>query len=140
LAAHLAGACLDRDVGRNPSAAEKRIPYLLDLPASIMFLSCEPLVEEVVLAPWLAHGTLKWVICGGYSGSQQRPMELAWARSLRDECQQCGVAFFMKQLGSVYARDQHLRNWKGEAWEEFPEHLKVRAFPVEPGGEQAQFF
>jgi protein gp37 len=111
------------------SAAEKRIPYLLAVPAPITFLSCEPLVEEVVLAPWLARGTLKWVICGGYSGSQHRPMELAWARSLRDECRQEGVAFFMKQLGSVYARDHHLHDWKGEDLTEFPYDLRIREFP-----------
>jgi protein gp37 len=92
------------------AAAEKRIPYLLDLAAPVMFLSCEPLVEEITLAQWLQLHQINWVICGGYSGTQQRPMELSWARSLRDECRQSDIAFFMKQLGSVYAKEHHLHD------------------------------
>jgi protein gp37 len=110
-------------------AAEKRIPYLLGLPAPVLFLSCEPLVEEITLAQWVQAQNITWVICGGYSGTQYRPMELSWARTLRDECQAYGVAFFMKQLGSVYAREHDLRNHKGEDMTEFPNDLKIRAFP-----------
>jgi protein gp37 len=113
------------------AAAEKRIPYLLEVPAQIRFLSCEPLVEQVTLMPWITTGQLAWVICGGYSGSEHRPMELAWARGLRDECVASGVAFFMKQLGTVYAKQHHLGNWKGEDVREFPKDLQMQAFPVE---------
>ncbi len=112
------------------AAAEKRIPYLLDLPAPVKFLSCEPLVEEITLLEWVPFQTIHWVICGGYSGAQERPMELAWARALRDECQQYGIAFFMKQLGSVYAREHGLRNRKGEEMSEFPGDLQIQEFPI----------
>jgi protein gp37 len=111
-------------------AAERRISYLLDVPAPVLFLSCEPLVEQVTLAHWLFDGSLNWVICGGYSGSQDRPMDLAWARLLQQECQRYKVAFFLKQLGTVYAKAHGLRNWKGEDVAEFPEDLQVQAFPV----------
>ncbi|HEX7735302.1 MAG TPA: DUF5131 family protein [Ktedonobacteraceae bacterium] len=111
------------------AAAEKRIPYIIDLPAPVIFLSCEPLVEQVTLAPWLGRQAINWAICGGYSGSQHRPMELSWARALRDECQAYDVAFFMKQLGSVYARNHRLRNTKGEDIAEFPEDLRIQEFP-----------
>jgi len=110
-------------------AAEKRINYVLDLPAPVIFLSCEPLVEQIVLSPWLARKKINWVICGGYSGSQNRPMELAWARALRDECHAYEVPMYMKQLGTVYAKHHHLRYWKGEDMEEFPDDLKIRDFP-----------
>ena len=112
------------------SAAEKRIPYVLNLPASIMFLSCEPLVESITLAKWLGQHKIRWIICGGYSGAQNRPTLLSWARSLRDECRQYNVAFFMKQLGSVYAREQGLHDWKGEDISEFPNDLQIREFPI----------
>jgi hypothetical protein len=56
-------------------------------------------------------------------------MFLSWARKLRDECQYFTVAFFMKQLGSVYAREYSLRNSKGEDVTEFPEDLQIQAFP-----------
>lgn len=111
------------------SAAAKRIPYLLEVPASIMFLSCEPLVERITLATWLGQHKITWIICGGYSGAQQRPMLLSWARSLRDECRQYDVAFFMKQLGSVYARVHGLHDGKGEDIREFPDDLRIREFP-----------
>ena len=111
------------------SAATKRIGYLLDLPAPVRFLSCEPLVEEITLDHWLQPGKITWVICGGYSGVQHRPMQLSWARRLRDACKLYHVAFFMKQLGSVYARDHHLHNWKGEDITEFPPDLRIQEFP-----------
>lgn len=77
----------------------KRVPFLLSTPAAVHFLSCEPLLEQV----WLAkQGTywfpLDWVICGGESGGHARTMDAAWARRLRDQCAERGVAFFMKQM------------------------------------------
>ena len=49
------------------AAADERIPALLDTPAAVRFLSCEPLLEGLDLEPWLATGLLHWVICGGES-------------------------------------------------------------------------
>ncbi len=104
---------------------------MIDLPAPVIFLSCEPLVGPVMLSPWLAKGTINWVICGGYSGSQDWPMDLlAWARHLRDQCRDYEIAFFMKQLGTVYAKEHRLTDWKGGKIEEFPEDLRMREFPV----------
>lgn len=110
-------------------AAEKRIPYLIELPAPVLFLSCEPLVEAITLDTWLQLKKINWIICGGYSGAQQRPMSLSWARSLLAECQQYDVAFFMKQLGSVYAREHGLHHPKGEDITEFPDDLQIQEFP-----------
>lgn len=92
--------------------ADERIPILLDTPAAVRFLSVEPLLEAVDIGvptwgrPGFAPGAravplgLDWVIVGGESGPRARPFDLAWARSLRDQCAAAGVAFFMKQLGS----------------------------------------
>lgn len=110
-------------------AADQRIPYLLELQAPVIFLSCEPFVEAITLASFLRSQKINWVICGGYSGTQDRPMELSWARSLRDECKQHENAFFMKQLGSVYTRQHHLYHPKGEDISEFPEDLQIQEFP-----------
>jgi protein gp37 len=111
-------------------AADKRIHYVIDLPAPVIFLSCEPLVQHVLLASWLEKRKITWVICGGYSGTRNWPMDLEWARSLRDECRTYGVAFFMKQLGTVYAKQHGLADWKGGNMEEFPEDLRIREFPA----------
>jgi protein gp37 len=105
--------------------ADLRIPALLDTPAAVRFLSCEPLLSSVDLSPWLdtplvcgcggepggpvfgcsaecmqrEPSGLGWIICGGESGPGARPMHPEWARSLRDQCQAAGVPFFFKQWG-----------------------------------------
>ena len=78
-----------------------RLTVLARLPASVRFVSAEPLLERLDLRPWLEKGVLKWVIVGGESGPGARPMELDWARDLRDQSVNAGVAFFLKQLGGT---------------------------------------
>jgi protein gp37 len=90
--------------------ADERIPLLIQVPAAVRFLSCEPLLAPIdILTPnllWhrLSGGgykrqTIDWVICGGESGPGSRPMHPDWARSLRDQCEAAGVPFFFKQWG-----------------------------------------
>lgn len=100
----------------NQEAADTRIPELLkcrDL-SPVLGLSCEPLLGPVDLshrlgsllpsehsqepANWVHQG-IDWVICGGESGHNARPMHPNWARSIRDQCQEAGVPFFFKQWG-----------------------------------------
>lgn len=93
--------------------ADQRIPELLEIPAVVRFLSCEPLLGPVDLAlgdpkhrtAGSYHAEIHWVIAGGESGTSARPMHPDWARSLRDQCQQAGVAYFFKQWGSNPAKD-----------------------------------
>jgi protein gp37 len=95
-------------------AADERIPLLLQTPAAVRWISAEPLLGPVDLTRvrWEGSGyfanTLKraarpasmdWVVVGGESGPNARPMHPEWARSLRDQCQTAGVAFFFKQFG-----------------------------------------
>lgn len=74
-----------------------RIGHLVKLPARIRFVSAEPLLAPLTLDEYADD--LDWVIVGGESGKQARPMQDDWARSLRDECRRARVAFFLKQLG-----------------------------------------
>ena len=78
-----------------------RLTVLARLPAPIRFVSVEPLLEPVDLRRWLDSGVLQWVIVGGESGPRARPMDLSWARQVRDHSVRAGVAFFLKQLGGV---------------------------------------
>jgi protein gp37 len=99
--------------------ADLRIPVLVSIPATIHFLSVEPLLESVDL------GTLAgidWVIVGGESGHHCRPMDLEWARDIRDQCRAAGVAFFMKQLGGSPDKLDELTD--------FPADLRIREFPT----------
>jgi protein gp37 len=99
--------------------ADERIPHLLQTPAAVRFISAEPLLGPINLfdyiGPWgptpqslQAPPELDWVIVGGESGADARPMHPAWARWLRDQCAAAGVAFFFKQWGEwgPYARSK----------------------------------
>lgn len=90
--------------------ADERIPQLLAIPARVRFLSCEPLLGPVDLglirSPAGGRGYFDWVICGGESGANARPMRLEWARGLRDQCRAAGVPFFFKQWGEYIPFDQ----------------------------------
>jgi protein gp37 len=77
--------------------AGERIGLLLGIPAPVRFLSCEPLLGELVIQHRLLQ--IQWVICGGESGPGHRPLDLEHARSLRDQCTAAGVPFFFKQVG-----------------------------------------
>lgn len=104
-------------------AADERVPDLLATPAAVHWLSCEPLLGPVDLTkPFYQHSTgyemqgylrdkaehddfrywaekLEWIVVGGESGKDARPMHPDWARSLRDQCHAAGVPFFFKQWG-----------------------------------------
>jgi protein gp37 len=60
------------------------------------------------------------VIVGGESGRGARPMSLDWARSIRDACQDNGVAFHYKQQGSGDGGPKSRRDLDGRTWDEFP--------------------
>jgi protein gp37 len=84
----------------NQHWARKRIPVLLELPAVVRFLSCEPLLGRLELDQWLAGPRrIDWVIAGGESGHKARPMNPEWARALRDQCHSADVPFHFKQWG-----------------------------------------
>lgn len=133
----------------NQEMADRRIPHLLGVPAAIHFLSVEPLLGLVDLPyrmewssdeDWANNGPphvtlgiseepdsqIGWVIVGGESGPQARPMRPAWARSLRDQCQAAGVPFFMKQNGEFLdgvrvGKKRAGRLLDGREWNEFPQ-------------------
>jgi protein gp37 len=112
----------------NQAEADRDIPKLLSVPARVRFLSMEPLLGPVALTR-LAHGdesdldalrgqvvytsqhfavppevlgkAISWVIVGGESGHGARPMQSAWAQSLRDQCEAARVPFLFKQWGEL---------------------------------------
>lgn len=123
-------------------------PKILQTPARRRFLSLEPLLGPVdtVLLPrpgvsWdvltgeycddpagvrKTTAVIDWVIVGGESGRGARPMDLQWARAIRDRCRTAGTAFFFKQIGGE-------RDKLGKL-EDLPADLRVRQFPPPPKG------
>ena len=76
--------------------ADIRIPALLDTPAAVRWISAEPLLGPLDLLSY----SLDWVVVGGESGAGARPMKLAWARSIREQCATSDTPFLFKQWGS----------------------------------------
>ena len=98
-----------------------RITVLARLPAAVRFVSAEPLLGSVDLSRWLNSGDVQWVIVGGESSPAARPMDMDWARALRDQSRRAGVAFFLKQLGgSRGKRSGNEAVLDGETWTQMP--------------------
>lgn len=117
----------------NQQRADERIPILLQIPATVRFVSVEPMLGPVDIYRWLRchicsnNGSyynpnsdeveecpicssedpslLDWVICGGETGPGARPVHPDWVRSLRDQCQDAGVPFFFKSWGEWFPRE-----------------------------------
>jgi protein gp37 len=129
-----------------------RAGLLAQVPAAVRFISAEPLLGHVDLRPWLgqidrrdgvfaddpmaavlmqdcvdqglgdARRLLDWVIAGGESGPKSRPMDLAWARDLRDQCLAAHVPFFLKQLGGwPDKRGGDRARLDGQRWTQMPQ-------------------
>ncbi len=176
--------------------ADKRIPHLLKCPAAIRFLSVEPMLGAVDLEPFLwgvvgstagyfdrngvrrsggiggqmmcsrPQNAIHWIIVGGESGHGARPCDMAWVRSIVNQCKAAGVPAFVKQLGAcvvqrcsncgkmtgncrggmvdacgpghaqLAAEAFNVRNSKGGDISEFPADLRIREFPNLKGGVQ----
>jgi protein gp37 len=142
----------------NQKWADIRIPQLLNIPAKVRFLSCEPLLGPVKLENYLLptlqdvrtiyrgenpdYPRIHWVISGGESGKNARRSEIVWHRSIINQCKAAGVACFMKQLGGNLgdadlsecsrAVGKSMAHPKGGDIAEWCEDLRVREFPNQP--------
>lgn len=96
--------------------ALSRVDDLRQVPAAVRFLSCEPLLGPL---DGISLGGINWVIAGGESGPNYRPMQLDWARSIRDTCLDHGVPFFFKQWGGRTPKARG-RELDGRLWDETP--------------------
>ncbi|WP_028492654.1 phage Gp37/Gp68 family protein [Thioalkalivibrio sp. ALE19] len=84
----------------NQEDAERDIDKLLATPATMRFLSMEPLVGPVDLDRAMpADAAIDWIIVGGESGPNARPMHPAWVEAIRDQCQARAIPFLFKQWG-----------------------------------------
>lgn len=99
--------------------ADERIPLLVETPAAVRWLSIEPLLSHLNLNAYFSVNffwnkkpypsgcmNLNWVVVGGESGINARPMHPDWVRSIRDSCQELRTPFFFKQWGK----------WKPESY------------------------
>lgn len=104
----------------------ERLPLLAGTPAAIRFVSAEPLLEDITDAlhelydsqPLLA--AMDWMIVGGESGPDHRPVEVGWVRNIRDACLELGVPFFFKQWGGRTPKAGG-RTLDGRTWDDMPD-------------------
>lgn len=92
-----------------------RVRQLRMVPATVRFLSCEPLLGPLDLDLEGIH----WVIAGGESGIGYRPMEAEWARRIQRQCEREQVAFFFKQWGGRTPKAKG-RTLDDRTWDEMP--------------------
>jgi len=105
-------------------ALDQRAPWLKCVSTTVRFLSLEPLLGPVDLTDHLSY--VNWVIVGGESGPEARPMRPEWVRSVRDQCREACVPFFFKQWGEWgpdgkrVGKPEAGRVLDGREWTEFP--------------------
>lgn len=92
-----------------------RVDYLRTTPAAVKFLSCEPLIGPLDLDLTGIH----WVIVGGESGPNHRPIEAEWVRDIRAQSQRAGSSFFFKQWGGSTPKAGG-RELDGSTYDEMP--------------------
>jgi protein gp37 len=93
-----------------------RVDELRLVPASIRFLSCEPLLGSLA---GLDLTDIDWVIAGGESGHNYRPVDVRWVTELRDACNDAHVPFFFKQWGGRTPKEGG-RQLEGRTWDDMP--------------------
>jgi protein gp37 len=117
-------------------SADKRLPFLCDLPAPTKFVSYEPALEHVDFSPWLGSGRVTWLIFGGESGPHARPISLDWVSSFIVQGRAAGIAPFMKQMGERWAKDNRARHAHGADPMEWLPEYRVQEFPVGPARDE----
>ncbi len=93
-----------------------RVRWLAHVPASVRFLSLEPLLGPI---PRLPLSGIHWVIVGGESGPGARQMERGWVVQIRNRCLKYEVPFFFKQWGGVH-KARAGRELDGQTWDDMP--------------------
>ncbi len=107
--------------------AKSRLAHLQNAPASMRFLSLEPLLGPLGS---LDLTGIDWVIVGGESGPGARPIQIEWVRQIRDQCLRQGVAFFFKQWGGARPKTGG-RALDDREWNEFPQYLAPQVAAAE---------
>ncbi len=96
-----------------------RIDALRNTGAYIKFLSCEPLLSDL---EQIDLRSIDWVIVGGESGSNARPMSESWVQNILKQCKDANVPFFFKQWGG-FNKKKNGKLLNGRTYQEMP-HVK----------------
>jgi protein gp37 len=108
--------------------ADIRLPFMERVPAPVIFVSAEPLLEAIDFRRYLHF--VKHIIVGGESGHMARRMAPEWALDILEQCRDAGVAYFFKQKGEILARELGCKDKAGKNPDEWPEELRIQEFPA----------
>jgi protein gp37 len=108
--------------------ADIRLPFMEKVPAPVIFVSAEPLLERLDFSPYLRF--VNWVLIGGESGHGARRMDPAWAIDLIVQCREACVAVHFKQKGEALARELGCKDRAGKDSSEWPPEFRVQEFPA----------
>lgn len=103
-----------------------RIDDLRQTGAHVKFLSLEPLLGPL---PYMNLEDIGWVIVGGESGPNARPMKKEWVIDIKEQCRSAGIPFFFKQWGGVH-RKRNGRTLQGRTWDQMPARVGMLPFPA----------
>ena len=112
----------------NQEVAQGRYRWLVHTPAAVRFLSLEPLLGPIDLGH---PDGIDWVIIGGESGPNARPLDLAWVEDILEQCRAARIPAFVKQLGEHWAKRTGATDKKAGDPDEWPADLRIRMFPGE---------
>lgn len=118
--AHLLANPLPQNVWLGTTAENQaywdiRLPLLLSIPATVRFVSAEPLLGPILMKENIPD----WLIVGGECGPKARPLERSWVESLRDQCCHSNIPFFFKQWGGLH-KNKAGRELNGKTWDAYP--------------------
>src|SRR5690606_1794415 len=133
---------LGTSIGSNKSI--HRLSQLSLVNAKTKFLSLEPLHGPIDLRSakvkimdmdFFALSAIDWVIIGGESGNEKgqyryRKCKIEWIETLIHQCTISHIPVFVKQLGTYLAKELRLKDRHGRDIDEWPEHLRIREFPI----------
>lgn len=103
----------------NQETYNERVPVLVHrCPAALHWVSLEPQIGPIKLRG-TGHIHLGWVVQGGESGPGARPFDIAWAESMRDECRESGIPYFLKQLGAHPSFRLDVGTRRGSFWSSY---------------------
>jgi len=114
----------------NQAEADEKIPFLLQIPAAIRFVSIEPMIAPVdPNVEWgqgvgelaLESGRINWVVLGTESGPGRRPANLEWMKNIVQQCKEAGVPIFVKQIEINGKTSKNPEDW--------PIELRIRELP-----------
>lgn len=88
----------------NQLRANERIPIFKELPIKHKLITIQPMLEKIDISGYLDN-TIEWVVVGGESGNNVRPLYYEWVLDVREQCVKNNVNFEFRQVGSIFIKD-----------------------------------